>query len=417
MVEVLKYIHDHIRTPLSMAAVARQLGYSKWYFCTRFRAFTGRTFVEYIRHCRIQLAALDILQGKKITDVAMDYGYDTLSGFSKSFLRVYGCVPSEYKTHARECQLYYERRKISMLPLSDRCAILRDDVVNHKRYQHHYCAQRRVYTTLGMAQAYTEGKDNPEIVAAGVACTLEKMTPFIAPLELVVGFNYGDGEYGEGFIPRDEAVMASNSISAGDAAQYWEIIADNAPLLNLCPSFAMTREEWDYQDEWASIGRLIGDTHTVIGYEKVLTLGFEGLLEQVSYWEEKNGTSPLYRAMKHLCVSACTIGDKYAAQARRLLESGDPDYHAEDLQRIIHACSRVPRKPAASFLEAVQSSFGPGITAVELLRYNPLAESKYQISGRTYEGFSPEPQADSRMQDLCSLLGSFLPARIPVFTR
>ena len=105
MVDVLKYIHENIRSPLTMAEVARQFGYSKWHFCMRFREYTGRTFVEYVRHYRIQLAALDILRGERITDVALDYGYETISGFNKSFLSVYGCVPSEYRSRAKECQL------------------------------------------------------------------------------------------------------------------------------------------------------------------------------------------------------------------------------------------------------------------------------------------------------------------------
>lgn len=355
MNQVLKFIHEHIHSPLPMAAVAKQFGYSKWYFCTRFREYTGRTYVDYVRHYRIQLAAMEIMRDRPVTEVALDFGYDTPGGFSKSFLNVFGCVPTEYKARAKECQLYYERRKMSMLPLSDRCSLLREEVVELKQYQRHYCAQRTVYCTLGMAQARAEGKANPEIVAEGVACVVEKMSPFIAPLELIVGFNYGDGEHGEGFRPGDDAIMTSNGISPEDAALYRRILEENKPLLELRPPYEMTQEEWDYQDEWASIGRLIGDTHTVIGYEKVLTLGFEGLLKQVEQWESKNGTNPLYRAMKRLCASACTMGEKYAAEARRLLDSGDPDYRPEDLKQIIAVCSQVPRKPATTFLEAVQA--------------------------------------------------------------
>ena len=106
MYQVLKYIHENIRLHLNLEEIAMQFGYSKWHFCSRFREYTGRTFVEYVRHYRIQLAALDILSGEKITDVAMNYGYDTVGGFNKAFLKEFGCFPREYKNYAKAIEKY-----------------------------------------------------------------------------------------------------------------------------------------------------------------------------------------------------------------------------------------------------------------------------------------------------------------------
>lgn len=55
MYDVLRYIHDHIKEPLTAEEAAKAFGYSKWYFCDRFKEFTGRTFGEYVRHYRVQL--------------------------------------------------------------------------------------------------------------------------------------------------------------------------------------------------------------------------------------------------------------------------------------------------------------------------------------------------------------------------
>ena len=55
------------------------------------------TVGEYLRHYRIQLAALELFENKKLTDVALNYGYDTVGGFNKAFLKKYGCLPREYK--------------------------------------------------------------------------------------------------------------------------------------------------------------------------------------------------------------------------------------------------------------------------------------------------------------------------------
>ena len=45
-----------IREPLTAEEAAKAFGYSEWYFCDRFKDFTGRTFGEYVRHYRLQFA-------------------------------------------------------------------------------------------------------------------------------------------------------------------------------------------------------------------------------------------------------------------------------------------------------------------------------------------------------------------------
>ena len=86
MYEILKYIHENIHTKLELYDIATHFGYSKWHFSSKFHAYTGKTLTAYIRHYRLQLAALDIVSGKKVTTVALEYGYDTLGGFNKAFI-------------------------------------------------------------------------------------------------------------------------------------------------------------------------------------------------------------------------------------------------------------------------------------------------------------------------------------------
>ena len=107
MYEVLKYIHNNIEKHLELSDVANLFGYSKWHFCSKFHKYTGKSFVKYVRHYRLQLAAIDIISDKKITDVAIAYGYETLGGFNKAFLEEFGCLPREYKKQAKESQFYY----------------------------------------------------------------------------------------------------------------------------------------------------------------------------------------------------------------------------------------------------------------------------------------------------------------------
>ncbi len=356
MVEVLKYIHEHIADNIKIADVSKYFGYSKWYFCEKFRNYTGNTFVEYVRSRRMQLAALDILAGNHVADVAFAYGYESVSGFNKAFVQYYGCFPKKYKEHFHNCQFYYERRNLSMYQLTDRCESLRDEAVNKKSYTHRYCDQRDVLFTFGYYSTIGKEGTNSDRQSAAMAYTIEKFRPFIAPGELVVGFNFGEDSCGP--IVNTEAGrerLRTNGFSDDQIDRFFEISGHAYDVFERPIAPAFTQEERDGAAEWAAIGRGIDSNHSVIAYDKVLKLGFEGLLDEVEKFEKMNPEAPLYRGLKKICKAAAEMGEKYADEAERLLASGDTAYNAEDLKIIAQVCRRVPRHPANSLAEAIQS--------------------------------------------------------------
>ncbi len=290
MFEILKYIHENIALPLSAAETAEAFGYSKWYFCKKFRNFTGKTFVEYVRNYRIQLAALDVLKGKRITDIAFECGYESIGGFNKAFLQYFGCLPRKYREHAKSCQLYYERRKSKMYQLTDRCATLREEAVNKKSYMCRYFAQRNVYFTLGIAASRGKGLSNEEIICEGICNVLDNFKPFIAPDELIVGFNYSDAELAEDF-----EHLRYNGFTDEEITEYFSVRDHAYDDYEISPNPKFTKAEIESDTERSGIGKCMDSNHSVIDYEKVLKLGFEWLLKEVETYEAANGELPLYR--------------------------------------------------------------------------------------------------------------------------
>lgn len=370
MYYVLKYIHENIKERLSAEETARQFGYSKWHFTRKFYEYAGMTFVEYVRHYRIQIAALEILSGKKITDVAFDYGYDTIGGFNKAFLKEYGCLPREYVKQTKESQGYYERRKLSMYQLTQRVVNLREEVVNKRTYAKKYSAYRNVYYIIGGARALKKGLSSDEVVAEATACVIDNFKPFIAPGELVVGYNFADKPYYESFIPnrneKDFQILRDSEIpeadieeclNASEEVRNWNFLS-GVHLGKKIP-LVPTEVELDAFNDRAALGRCISSNHSVIGYEDVLKLGFEGIYKKIENFEQKNGGGSIYDAMKRVCKASGIIGEKYAEEAKRLLAteefSEESAYAKEDLELIAEVCSRVPRYPATSFREAVQA--------------------------------------------------------------
>ncbi|MEE0944438.1 MAG: pyruvate formate lyase family protein [Clostridia bacterium] len=358
MYEVLKYIHNNIEKHLDLSDVANLFGYSKWHFCSKFHKYTGKSFVKYVRHYRLQLAAIDIISGEKITDVAIAYGYETLGGFNKAFLAEFGCLPREYKKQAKETQFYYERKRFTMYSLTDRCEALRRLVIGANDYEDYYCMQHKVYSYLGMVDAAKKNLSATEIISSGIVNVLNNFKPVIIPGELIVGFNFPDSKYDEYFAPDDteenRRLAQLNGIDNKDIDTYFKYVEENPELFKIV-SPVLTKEEQDSNSEWAAIGRCIDSNHTVINYEKVLKLGFSGILSEVLEYEKKNGSNELYTSVKNICVAACEMGKKYAQAAQKIKDSGNELYLKEDLDYIIDICNNVPEKPASNFREALQA--------------------------------------------------------------
>ena len=83
--ECALYIRSHAKEPLSVQGLAEQFGYSACHFSRMFRAEMGVTLMDYVKQQRLFGAAREIREGRKILDTALDYGYETHSGFTRAF--------------------------------------------------------------------------------------------------------------------------------------------------------------------------------------------------------------------------------------------------------------------------------------------------------------------------------------------
>lgn len=92
----IEFIEDHIREKLTLEMVARHAGYSQYHFCRVFEKCQDMPVMEYIRKRRLSLAAVELFSGKKIIDLAVEYGFETPSGFAKAFRKEYGYSPTQY---------------------------------------------------------------------------------------------------------------------------------------------------------------------------------------------------------------------------------------------------------------------------------------------------------------------------------
>lgn len=82
------------REELSLGAVARQVNVSAGYFSELFKKGTGLNFVDYVARTRVGEARA-LLQNSKsrISEVAFEVGFQSLSQFNRSFQRIAGMSP------------------------------------------------------------------------------------------------------------------------------------------------------------------------------------------------------------------------------------------------------------------------------------------------------------------------------------
>ncbi|MDL2214504.1 AraC family transcriptional regulator [Clostridia bacterium OttesenSCG-928-O13] len=92
---VIDYIEEHLSDNLQLEEISAYAGASDYHIRTVFFHLAGMTLSEYIKNRRLSEANRDLLRGKKVTDVAYEYGYQSLDGFARAFKKWSGFLPSD----------------------------------------------------------------------------------------------------------------------------------------------------------------------------------------------------------------------------------------------------------------------------------------------------------------------------------
>ena len=96
--DAVSYIEDNLCGEPDPGQAASIACVSTDTFLRFFSYITGMTLTEYIRKRRLTLAARDLSENSTaIVDLAVKYGYDSASAFSRAFARQHGITPSDYR--------------------------------------------------------------------------------------------------------------------------------------------------------------------------------------------------------------------------------------------------------------------------------------------------------------------------------
>jgi AraC-like DNA-binding protein/ligand-binding sensor protein len=95
-----KYIQQHKMEPITLTDVAKASGASVFHFCKVFKKTTGLKFTDYVARVRLEDAKAQLLNpNRRISEVAYDVGFQSLTQFNRMFKRVLGQSPTEFRAH------------------------------------------------------------------------------------------------------------------------------------------------------------------------------------------------------------------------------------------------------------------------------------------------------------------------------
>lgn len=92
------FIDEHQSENLSLKQVARAVNTSTFYFCKVFKKATGINFTDYVSRIRIEKAKnLALNPNLRISEIAFEVGFQSLTHFNRVFKKITGMSPTDYR--------------------------------------------------------------------------------------------------------------------------------------------------------------------------------------------------------------------------------------------------------------------------------------------------------------------------------
>lgn len=94
-----QFIQERYTEPLTLGQVAAAVHTSTFYFCKLFRKATGTTFTEFVSRTRTEKAKNLLLNPNlRVSEIAYESGFQSLTHFNRVFRKVVGESPTNYRS-------------------------------------------------------------------------------------------------------------------------------------------------------------------------------------------------------------------------------------------------------------------------------------------------------------------------------
>jgi len=95
-----EFIHEHQTEDITLGKVAKAVNTSTFYFCKIFKKYSGLNFTDYVSRVRIEKAKNLLLNPNlRVSEIAYEVGFQSLTHFNRVFKRIVGQSPTQYREH------------------------------------------------------------------------------------------------------------------------------------------------------------------------------------------------------------------------------------------------------------------------------------------------------------------------------
>ena len=93
-----EFIKTNQGEDISLGDVAKSVNTSTFYFCKMFKKATGLNFTDYLSRIRIEKAKNLLLNPNlRISEIAYEVGFQSLTHFNRVYRKLAGQSPTEYR--------------------------------------------------------------------------------------------------------------------------------------------------------------------------------------------------------------------------------------------------------------------------------------------------------------------------------
>lgn len=95
---IIEYIHEHYHQSLQQQELAQKFYFSRGYFASLFKKYTGKTFKEYLTEVRMNESERMLMDtDKSILQIAQETGFHDERRFIETFKRYHDMTPGNYR--------------------------------------------------------------------------------------------------------------------------------------------------------------------------------------------------------------------------------------------------------------------------------------------------------------------------------
>lgn len=106
--DIMDYVHTNISRNIKISEIAAAFGYNEKYISHRFVEICGIPLKQYILKTKMEQANYMLTDtNKSISEIAKDLGYSDSHNFSRTYKKITGFSPSDYRNTFSKRLLYH----------------------------------------------------------------------------------------------------------------------------------------------------------------------------------------------------------------------------------------------------------------------------------------------------------------------